>query len=80
MTIVSYDNLLDCNVYLSKTVGNHVSLILLKFSLTDLITQYLHENNPLFFYLRSIYHLRALSRNSNKKVKRLVFFKKCKFQ
>ena len=51
MTIVSYDNLLDCNVYLSKAVRNHVSLILLKFSLTDLITQYLLENNPLFYDL-----------------------------
>ena len=62
-----------------KIVANHGSFIPLKYSLTDLITQHLQENNLLFYDLWSIYHPRALSRNSNKKVNLLVFFKKCKF-
>ena len=48
---VSYDNLLDCNLYHPKIVANHGSFIPLKYSLTDLITQYLQENNPLFYDL-----------------------------
>ena len=47
--IVSYDNLvmiINDNVYHSKTVANHGCLIPLKYSLTDLITQHLQENNP----------------------------------
>ena len=47
----SYDNLLDCNVYHPKIVANRDSFIHLKYSLTDLITQYLQENNPLFYDL-----------------------------
>ena len=73
---VSYDNLLGCNVYHSKIVADHSSFIHLRYSRTDLITQHL---NPLFYDLWSIYHPRALSRNSDKKVVLLVFFKKCKF-
>ena len=76
---VSYDNLLDCNVYHPKKTENPDSFIPLKYSLTDLITQHLQENNPLFYDLWSIYHSRALPRNSDKKVNFLVFFKKCKF-
>ena len=76
---VSYDNLLDCNVYHPKIVANHGSFIHLKYSLTDLIIQHLQEKNPLFYDLWSIYHPRALSGNSNKKLILLVFFKKCKF-
>ena len=48
-TIVSYDNLLDCNVYHSKIVASLSSFIPLKYSLT--ITQHLQENNPLFYDL-----------------------------
>ena len=36
--IVSYNNLLDYNVYHSKIVANHGFFIPLKYSLTDLIT------------------------------------------
>ena len=43
---VSYDNLLDYNVYHSKMVANHGSFIPLKYLLT--INQHLQENNPLF--------------------------------
>ena len=43
---VSYDNLLDYNVYHSKMVANHGSFIPLKYSL--IINQHLQENNPLF--------------------------------
>ena len=50
-TIVSYDNLLDYNVYHSKIVASLSSFIPLKYSLTDLITQHLQENNPLFYDL-----------------------------
>ena len=50
-TIVSYDNLLDYNVYHSKIIANHGSFIPLKYSLTDLITQHLQEHNPLFYDL-----------------------------
>ena len=50
-TIVSYDNLLDYNVYHSKIIANHGSFIPLKYSLTHLITQHLQEHNPLFYDL-----------------------------
>ena len=76
---VSYDNLPDYNVYHPKIVANHGSFIHLKYSLTDLITQLLQENNPLFYDLWSIYHPRALSGNSKKKLILLVIFKNCKF-
>ena len=49
--IVSYDNLFDHNVYYPKIVANHGSFISLKYSLTDLITQHLQENNSLFYDL-----------------------------
>ena len=71
---VSYENLLNRNVCHPKIVVSHGSFISLKYSLTDLITQHLQENNPLFYNLWSIYHTHALSRNSNKKVNFLVFF------
>ena len=50
-TIVSYDNLLDYNVYHSKIVASHDSFIPLKYPLTDLITQHPQEHNPLFYDL-----------------------------
>ena len=43
---VSYDNLLNYNVYYPKMVANHGSFIPLKYSL--IITQHLQGNNPLF--------------------------------
>ena len=76
---VSYDNLLNYNVYHPKVVANHDSFIPLKYSLTDSITQYLQESNLLFCDLWSIYHSRVLSKNSNKKVNLLVFFKSVNF-
>ena len=48
---VSYDNFLDYNVYQPKIVANHDSFILLKYPLTDLITQLLKESNRLFYDL-----------------------------
>ena len=48
---VSYNNLFGCNVYHPRIVANHDSFIPLKYSLTDLITQYLQENNALFYNL-----------------------------
>ena len=74
----SYNNLFHYNVYHPQIIANHGSFISLKYSLTDLITQHFQENNPLFYDLWSIYHPRPLSRNSNKKVNLLVFFKNCK--
>ena len=76
---VSCDNLLDYNVYHPKIVVNHGSFIPLKYWLLDLITQHVQENNHLFYDLWSIYHPRAWSRNSNKKVNLLVFFKSVNF-
>ena len=49
--IISYDNLLNYNVYHSKIVANYGSFIPLKCSLTDLMTQDLQEHNPLFYDL-----------------------------
>ena len=49
--IISYDNLLNYNVYHSKIVANYGSFIPLKCSLTDLMTQHLQEHNPLFYDL-----------------------------
>ena len=48
---VSYDNLLDCNVYHPKIVANYGSFFPLKYSLTDLITQHPQENIRLFYDL-----------------------------
>ena len=48
---VSYDNLLASNVYHPKIVANHGSFIHLNYSLTELMTQQLRENNPLFYDL-----------------------------
>ena len=46
---VSYDNVFYCNMYHLKIVANNGSFDPLKYSMTDLMTQYLHENNPLFY-------------------------------
>ena len=46
---VSYDNILDCNVYHPETVANHGSFIPLKYSLTDLTTQHLQKSNTFFY-------------------------------
>ena len=59
-TIVSYDNILDYNVYHSKIVANHGFFIPLNDSLTDLIIEHFQENIPLFYDLWSIYHPREL--------------------
>ena len=40
---VSYDNLLDYNVYYLKILANHGSFIPLKYSLKHLITQHLQD-------------------------------------
>ena len=49
---VSYDNLLDINVYHPEIVANHGSFIPLKYPLTDLITQHLKH---LCFMIYEVY-------------------------
>ena len=47
---VSYENLLDYNVYHIKDIENFGSYVLLKYQLNDLIAQHIDGCNPLFMY------------------------------
>ena len=74
-----YDNLFDYKVYHPEIVANHGSFIPLMYSLTDLITQPLRENNPLFYDLWSTYHSRAYQETQIKKWIFLYFLKSVNF-